>query len=73
MTRASRATARAPRTTRTSCTATVLLLRCALTAAHATPAFDEFLAVLGDRVPLQGFAGFRGGLDVTGAVCLIAC
>ncbi len=26
--------------------------------------FDRFLALLGDRVALQGFAGFRGGLDV---------
>ncbi|KAH7706259.1 Rap1GAP, partial [Aphelenchoides avenae] len=27
-------------------------------------AFDEFLAVLGDRVPLKNFEGYRGGLDI---------
>jgi len=27
-------------------------------------AFEKFLELLGDRVDLQGFAGFRGGLDV---------
>ncbi|KAI3639031.1 hypothetical protein MIR68_002561 [Amoeboaphelidium protococcarum] len=26
--------------------------------------FDEFLSILGDRVKLQGYQGFRGGLDV---------
>ncbi|XP_067112751.1 rap1 GTPase-activating protein 2-like [Osmerus mordax] len=30
-----------------------------------TPAFAEFLSVLGDTVELQDFKGFRGGLDVT--------
>jgi hypothetical protein len=29
-----------------------------------SPAFERFLELLGDRVELQGFAGFRGGLDV---------
>eukprot|EP00047_Mylnosiga_fluctuans_P022768 m.125577 g.125577 ORF g.125577 m.125577 type:complete len:936 (-) comp9379_c0_seq6:176-2983(-) len=33
--------------------------------AVSTPAFDEFLAVLGERINLQGFTGFRGGLDIT--------
>ncbi|CAH1774914.1 unnamed protein product [Owenia fusiformis] len=28
-----------------------------------SPAMDEFLDVLGDRVPLKDFKGFRGGLD----------
>lgn len=28
-----------------------------------TPAFAEFLELIGERVPLQGFDGFRGGLD----------
>jgi len=28
------------------------------------PAFDEFLDMLGDRVCLKGFSGYRGGLDV---------
>nr|CAB3266077.1 signal-induced proliferation-associated 1-like protein 1 [Phallusia mammillata] len=31
---------------------------------HASPAFEEFLAVLGDKVKLNGFNDFRGGLDV---------
>ncbi|KAG7484878.1 hypothetical protein MATL_G00054510 [Megalops atlanticus] len=30
-----------------------------------TPAFTEFLALLGDSVDLQDFKGFRGGLDVS--------
>ncbi|XP_036379093.1 rap1 GTPase-activating protein 2-like isoform X2 [Megalops cyprinoides] len=30
-----------------------------------TPAFAEFLALLGDSVDLQDFKGFRGGLDVS--------
>ncbi|XP_063059233.1 rap1 GTPase-activating protein 2b isoform X2 [Engraulis encrasicolus] len=30
-----------------------------------TPAFTEFLSVLGDCVDLQDFKGFRGGLDVS--------
>ncbi|XP_018603783.1 rap1 GTPase-activating protein 2-like isoform X2 [Scleropages formosus] len=30
-----------------------------------TPAFKEFLSVLGDCVDLQDFKGFRGGLDVS--------
>jgi len=29
-----------------------------------SPQFDEFLNFLGDKVVLQGFSGFRGGLDV---------
>ncbi|XP_076805625.1 uncharacterized protein LOC143449350 isoform X3 [Clavelina lepadiformis] len=29
-----------------------------------SPAFKEFLEFLGDNVNLQGFSGFRGGLDV---------
>eukprot|EP01105_Mastigella_eilhardi_P028358 TRINITY_DN927_c1_g2_i6.p2 TRINITY_DN927_c1_g2~~TRINITY_DN927_c1_g2_i6.p2 ORF type:complete len:939 (+),score=152.60 TRINITY_DN927_c1_g2_i6:2656-5472(+) len=28
--------------------------------------FDEFLSILGDKVILKGFTGFRGGLDVSG-------
>jgi len=28
-----------------------------------TPAFQEFLELIGQRVHLQGFDGFRGGLD----------
>ncbi|XP_038146427.1 rap1 GTPase-activating protein 2a isoform X1 [Cyprinodon tularosa] len=30
-----------------------------------TPAFKEFLSVLGDTIELQDFKGFRGGLDVS--------
>uniref|UniRef100_A0A8C1L6S1 RAP1 GTPase activating protein 2a n=1 Tax=Cyprinus carpio TaxID=7962 RepID=A0A8C1L6S1_CYPCA len=30
-----------------------------------TPAFTEFLSVLGDNIELQEFKGFRGGLDVS--------
>ncbi|XP_044077244.1 rap1 GTPase-activating protein 2-like isoform X7 [Siniperca chuatsi] len=30
-----------------------------------TPAFSEFLQLLGDTVELQNFKGFRGGLDVS--------
>uniref|UniRef100_A0A672I4U6 Rap-GAP domain-containing protein n=1 Tax=Salarias fasciatus TaxID=181472 RepID=A0A672I4U6_SALFA len=30
-----------------------------------TPAFKEFLALLGDNIELQDFKGFRGGLDVS--------
>uniref|UniRef100_A0A1I8AAQ5 Rap-GAP domain-containing protein n=1 Tax=Steinernema glaseri TaxID=37863 RepID=A0A1I8AAQ5_9BILA len=32
--------------------------------AVTTPAFDEFLDILGDRVALKNFTGFRGGLDI---------
>ncbi|KAK0394724.1 hypothetical protein QR680_000901 [Steinernema hermaphroditum] len=32
--------------------------------AATTPAFDEFLDILGDRVELRNFSGFRGGLDI---------
>ncbi|KAJ1359354.1 hypothetical protein KIN20_018053 [Parelaphostrongylus tenuis] len=31
--------------------------------ARSSPAFQEFLGVLGDTVELQGFMGYRGGLD----------
>ncbi|XP_058856693.1 rap1 GTPase-activating protein 2-like isoform X4 [Acipenser ruthenus] len=30
-----------------------------------SPAFEEFLNLLGDKIQLQDFKGFRGGLDVT--------
>uniref|UniRef100_A0A3B5AJ82 RAP1 GTPase activating protein 2 n=1 Tax=Stegastes partitus TaxID=144197 RepID=A0A3B5AJ82_9TELE len=30
-----------------------------------TPAFKEFLSILGDNIDLQDFKGFRGGLDVS--------
>jgi hypothetical protein len=32
---------------------------------ESTPAFDEFLSLLGDKVRLRGFSGYRGGLDNT--------
>lgn len=28
-----------------------------------TPAFSEFLEQIGEKIPLKGFDGFRGGLD----------
>lgn len=31
---------------------------------ESTPAFDEFLQLLGDKIRLKGFANYRGGLDV---------
>lgn len=31
---------------------------------HGSPAFEEFLDFLGDRIKLEGFQGYRGGLDV---------
>lgn len=37
---------------------------------ESCPAFDEFLSLLGDRVKLAGFTGFRGGLDLSGATGL---
>eukprot|EP01094_Clydonella_sp_ATCC50884_P019046 TRINITY_DN3640_c0_g1_i1.p1 TRINITY_DN3640_c0_g1~~TRINITY_DN3640_c0_g1_i1.p1 ORF type:complete len:464 (-),score=81.91 TRINITY_DN3640_c0_g1_i1:254-1540(-) len=33
---------------------------------HPTPAFSRFLSLLGDKVKLSGFSGFRGGLDNRG-------
>jgi hypothetical protein len=35
---------------------------------ESCPAFDEFLSILGERTKLAGFTGFKGGLDLTGAV-----
>lgn len=31
---------------------------------HGSPNLDEFLAFLGETIALQGFTGYRGGLDV---------
>jgi len=31
---------------------------------YSGPVFDKFLQLLGDRVQLKGFTGFKGGLDV---------
>jgi len=31
---------------------------------HTSPKFSAFLKWLGDQIPLKGFTGFRGGLDV---------
>lgn len=33
---------------------------------HSTPAFEEFLDFLGQRVRLRGFEAYKGGLDVRG-------
>lgn len=30
---------------------------------HSSPALDEFLTILGDKVPLKGFPKYRAGLD----------
>ena len=30
---------------------------------HSTPAFENFLEILGTKVELQGFTGFSAGLD----------
>lgn len=30
---------------------------------HSSPAFEDFLSILGERVRLQGFSKYRGGLD----------
>lgn len=32
---------------------------------ESTPAFDEFLELLGDKVELLGFEGYNGGLDTS--------
>lgn len=29
-----------------------------------SPAFDDFLSLLGDKIPLKGHKGYSGGLDV---------
>ncbi|MEL6805877.1 MAG: hypothetical protein AAFO91_19085 [Bacteroidota bacterium] len=31
---------------------------------HGSPAFDQFLQLLGRKIDLHGFDDFRGGLDV---------
>ncbi|KAK2148696.1 hypothetical protein LSH36_487g05001 [Paralvinella palmiformis] len=44
---------------------------------HHSPAMDEFLDVLGDRIQLKDFKGFRGGLDTqhgqTGTESVYTC
>jgi hypothetical protein len=32
----------------------------------ASPAFEEFMEFLGDRIPLRGWTGYRGDLDTKG-------
>jgi len=32
---------------------------------ESTPEFDQFLSLIGDKIQLRGWKGFRGGLDVT--------
>jgi len=34
---------------------------------HGSPAFDEFLGLLGERIKLEGWNKFRGGLDCKSA------
>jgi len=40
--------------------------------AHHSTAMDEFLDLLGERVTLRGFGGYRGGLDTT-RFCMTSC
>ena len=37
--------------------------------------FERFLGLLGKRVPLKGFTGFKGGLDTESKsiACLLVC
>jgi hypothetical protein len=48
---------------------------CVHVAEHGSPAFEEFLDFLGDRIKLEGFQGYRGGLDVKGPfhICSHMC
>jgi hypothetical protein len=32
-------------------------------AEHGSPAFESFLTILGDKIELNGFTGYSGGLD----------
>ena len=34
---------------------------------HGSPEFNEFVESLGERITLQGWKGYRGGLDCKGA------
>jgi len=31
---------------------------------HGSPEFNEFMEIIGDKITLQGWSGYRGGLDV---------
>lgn len=42
------------------------LLKLNLISENGSPAFEEFLDFLGQRVRLKGFDQYRGGLDVRG-------
>jgi len=37
---------------------------CVMSVEFASPEFDEFLDLIGERVKLKGFERYRGGLDV---------
>ena len=39
---------------------------------HASDGFEDFLDMLGERVPLTGFTKFKGGLDTQSAL-FIGC
>jgi hypothetical protein len=39
-------------------------------AVQHSPAFEEFMTLMGEKTPMQGHKGFRGGLDVNSA-CLL--
>jgi hypothetical protein len=36
-------------------------------ATDASPEFDKFLALMGEKITLKGFKGYTGGLDIKGA------
>jgi hypothetical protein len=38
----------------------------------STPAFDEFCAIMGDRIPLRDWKSYRGGLDVKSALLFVS-
>ena len=40
---------------------------------HAGPAFEEFLQCIGEKVKLQGFDKYRGGLDCKSECCHLLC
>jgi hypothetical protein len=36
-------------------------------ATDASPEFEKFLALMGEKITLKGFKGYTGGLDTKGA------
>lgn len=37
---------------------------------HGDESFERFLKILGQRIELQGWGSYRGGLDTTSELCL---